>query len=747
MRKQLELDDFLYSDEPILRIVQPSNITHIKLASSEVLDYIRNVKPIPGKTIILVLAMTAGEFYGPNRNGDAWPERPLRVRDTVIPEDAVLPRHYKTFETDAHIFRHHINKDPAKSIGNILKAFYNWKMHRVELLLALDNEKAEDIIEQINSGKFPAVSMGCFAAGTPVTMGDGTKKPIETVRVGDVVFTHQNNRRRVVSVHKRSYRGQLYYVTPRGHSTIVCTEEHPFWVVHYTDIQKAGNKAKHSWVHAKCLTDDTCLTQPFCQTTRDRFRGQIVINNSVVMPIQEIISKFGETEVYNLEVEDDESYVAGGVAVHNCKVPYDVCSICGNKAPSRAQYCEHAKYHMGEFLKNGKRIFVWNPYPKFFDLSIVARPADRLGYMMKKVAYVPEISSAERGERIENLENKLAQLRKLSLISKIIKGNIVASKDDDNTTRALKSFVTETIVPLTEKTPMFSPDTIRYLGKFPIETVLSTLGALGIMLSVSELLNYLAAKNGLPIPLPEKLLSRAINLQTAIFDFLKEFPEQAESLSNQFSFSEEKVSYDLALQAQRWLSARSMQHDFLVKRAAFFARESRPLYTDIATGYTPFSSNVYTFVDPFSGELMRTTEAAIRHSATQAYDIRRKQLLQQGLPWLVGGLLSFVPYVGGFIGAPLMGYATYNIGKIFAHDYEKLPTPYGPIRYGSRYVKTPPFGPTEVTKVSFDHAAALKLALDFAHCPGARKDFVPNLDKVRGNSLIEKIGSCIDEDL
>ena len=44
--------------------------------------------------------------------------------------------------------------------------------------------------------------------------------------------------------------------------------------------------------------------------------------------------------VYNIEVEHrDHSYLVNGVSVHNCTVPYDICSECGNKATKRSEYC------------------------------------------------------------------------------------------------------------------------------------------------------------------------------------------------------------------------------------------------------------------------------------------------------------------------------------------------------------------------------------------------------------------------
>jgi hypothetical protein len=62
------------------------------------------------------------------------------------------------------------------------------------------------------------------------------------------------------------------------------------------------------------------------------------LRDYVVTPIRSIERASGIMPVYNFEVEEDNSYVAGGVAVHNCHVKWDVCSICGHRGPTRKDY-------------------------------------------------------------------------------------------------------------------------------------------------------------------------------------------------------------------------------------------------------------------------------------------------------------------------------------------------------------------------------------------------------------------------
>lgn len=98
-----------------------------------------------------------------------------------------------------------------------------------------------------------------------------------------------------------------------------------------------------------------------------------------------------------------------------CKIPFDKCSFCGNKARTRAEYCEaiedggHCKAgglkrNIGKVLSDGHVLHADNPDPSFFDISHVFRPADRIAYVfgeLQKAASSGVISGAELGEQME----------------------------------------------------------------------------------------------------------------------------------------------------------------------------------------------------------------------------------------------------------------------------------------------------------------------------------------------------------
>jgi hypothetical protein len=119
----------------------------------DIAQYIRTAQVIPGKLQVLVTALGALEFYGPNVNGDSFPEEALKHEGTDYG--------YKTFEHLAKVFKHHVNKPDSPSYGTVRMAVWNDKMKRVELILIVDRALAPDICERIDNGEFPALSMGC----------------------------------------------------------------------------------------------------------------------------------------------------------------------------------------------------------------------------------------------------------------------------------------------------------------------------------------------------------------------------------------------------------------------------------------------------------------------------------------------------------------------------------------------------------------------------------------------------------
>ena len=114
-----------------------------------IIDYIdTKLKPVKGKSYLLINAMGASDYFGSNMNAD-WFSEP------------VLEDFHKTFESYGRAYRHHVNKDESIAEGKVIFSSYNKKMHRVELIVEVDDSKVKDILEKLDQKEIPATSMAC----------------------------------------------------------------------------------------------------------------------------------------------------------------------------------------------------------------------------------------------------------------------------------------------------------------------------------------------------------------------------------------------------------------------------------------------------------------------------------------------------------------------------------------------------------------------------------------------------------
>lgn len=165
-----------------------------------------------------------------NNNGDSWSRE-------------VLLASYPTF-IGGHNFLEHVQIE-EQSKGRIIDAVARdiGDSVYIDILVATDRKHTQ-LVWDIESGKLGTLSMGCFIAGTMVTMADGTRVPIEDVQPGDMVLTHKGRAREVLNK-------QIHGVE-NGHwntrriraqgvpNEIVATDIHPFFVYRAAEVCACG---------------------------------------------------------------------------------------------------------------------------------------------------------------------------------------------------------------------------------------------------------------------------------------------------------------------------------------------------------------------------------------------------------------------------------------------------------------------------------------------------------------------------
>ena len=430
-------------------------------------DFFKTVTPVPGHSFVYVLAVSGWEFYGENRNGDGFPEFPYMETSTPpwIAADETLPRYYKTFEEFGYNYRHHVNKDPAKAVGKVVKAFWNSAMHRVELLIDLNNAAAPDLADRIAAGEYPPVSMGT-------------------------------------------------------------------------------------------------------------------------------------------------------------RVPYDVCNICGNRAPTRAQYCNHARFQMREVV-NGKKVCVLNPRPKFFDISWVFRPADPIAFMMKKVAneHPYDVTGAEAGEYVTRMNNFKAAAHKMAVIDKLVQGLPVDARFAGMGDTELQNMqrCRPLAMQLSRSAVDLPDDLLQGMSTLSMPQIFSTMAARGMQPTTPEVMKITIIKVYRTTPAPE-ILDRSVALQNGIFGLLEDHPQIIQQLMNSgaLSLGPQHIHPGLF----------DMLGPLMEKRSGIGEYLKRRVVPENWREESPYTSQL-TMTDPVTGQAYGTTRGA----AINAHD----EIAKRNLYKVVGG--------------------------------------------------------------------------------------------------------------
>jgi hypothetical protein len=468
MDKLLDFDErFPKTGEPTVQLVafndRRGGLTIEKRAfaegSSPLYEFLKGVQPEAGCSFILVNALGAYEYYDDNRNGDGFPAQPFKVgqlascghaecskgMDGWISEPETLIHHYTSFEKFGGIYKHHVNKDPSKSLGYIQKAVWNSHMRRVELLLKIVNSRDPELAKRIGDGDFPAVSMGCH-------------------------------------------------------------------------------------------------------------------------------------------------------------VRWDVCTICGHRAPTRAQYCEHARMSLRKVLPDGRKVAVLNPSPKFFDISFVFRPADPTGWMMKKVAEHagPFRLSSEIAEEVGAITRRTEQFR----------------AERQKVAEELATPYGSQVKGAVQEWPRLGAAQKEVLAQLGGRRALSTLSAVGVTLSTGEFIDLFAKSAG--IDAAPAVVDRLVALSPALQEVTARYPNIQEKLGHLVELRLDGVNEKALRRLGAWVEKRGGMLDYLAQTGA----SPGAIDLDVGPGaayraYEPSRSDVLTMTHPMTGEQWQTTRGAAMKAHNQ----------------------------------------------------------------------------------------------------------------------------------
>jgi hypothetical protein len=213
-------DKYLLTHATIIASVDVENVPNVKVG-----EVVENGTKVNRKWNDYFITTDTSKYV--NANLDAWD------RQTLL-------NTYRTF-IGAENFCEHV-QIPELSKGKVIDAVARdlGDTIYVDILVATDRKHTE-LIKDIEEGKVSTLSMGCFLAGTPITMADGTTLPIEKIQPGQEVLTHKGRPRKVLNTQKKSGKTRIYEISSVGNpGTVKATSEHPFYVLRPRDKCACG---------------------------------------------------------------------------------------------------------------------------------------------------------------------------------------------------------------------------------------------------------------------------------------------------------------------------------------------------------------------------------------------------------------------------------------------------------------------------------------------------------------------------
>lgn len=218
-----------------------------------------------------------------------------------------------------------------------------------------------------------------------------------------------------------------------------------------------------------------------------------------------------------------------------CKVPFDLCSICSDwgalkkawaafdpqkhrhpgiailayhrtvkpikgLAVTAKDYCQCMRTQGGKILPDGRKVFVYNDFPRFFDISFVWIGADRTARVMWHMAGGPAPQRTGTTSSAGSFEQMLRRL--------LSKGKTASMEKE------IPHGIAEAVHSDADRMPEMSCSSLSRLAKNPVGS-LSTLAALGIILTPHEFQRMILGEG---TPFMDQLHKTSFDTEASVVD-------------------------------------------------------------------------------------------------------------------------------------------------------------------------------------------------------------------------------------
>jgi hypothetical protein len=176
------------------------------------------------------------------------------------------------------------------------------------------------------NGNEPA-PLGCFPAGTPILLSNGTEKPIEDIQIDDMVFAHDGKQVVPAPVFAliRPPKKSVYKLVFSDGNTLTLTDSHPIASLQgWKSISPEATKRENP---------DLQVTPLQVGDSIHTIDGEATLTSITPMP--------GKVPVFNITVGEPHTFYAGGVLVHNKTLGHSIGSMSNEGVGSEQVQVSH----------------------------------------------------------------------------------------------------------------------------------------------------------------------------------------------------------------------------------------------------------------------------------------------------------------------------------------------------------------------------------------------------------------------
>ena len=141
------------------------------------------------------------------------------------------------------LFTNHANADINEARGKVVHSWWDDEQNGIMIVGRVDAEAYPQLARGIKEEYVVGTSMGASRGHDLVTLGDGSKKRVDQMQIGDDIITHSGQTEKITVICETKKHKELYHIVWSGNKKgLALSYEHPVLVLRKSDVYTQPNK-------------------------------------------------------------------------------------------------------------------------------------------------------------------------------------------------------------------------------------------------------------------------------------------------------------------------------------------------------------------------------------------------------------------------------------------------------------------------------------------------------------------------